>query len=72
MSAGRSEGARSDSIGVRSGSTLNRNTLPRVVLGVFLVIVLVIALVVRPWEIGPGSTPNPNPTQFGGLPTAFS
>jgi hypothetical protein len=51
---------------------LNRNTLPLVVLAVFLVLVLGIALVVRPWEITPDSTPNPNPTQFGGLPAAFS
>ena len=51
---------------------LNRNTLPLVVLGVFLVIVLGIALVVRPWDTVPDSTPNPNPTQFGGLPITFS
>jgi hypothetical protein len=51
---------------------VNRNTLPLVVLGVFLVIVLLIALLVRPWDAAPGSTPDPNPSQFGGVPTKIS
>lgn len=48
---------------------VNRNALPLLVFGGFLLIVLVLALLVRPWDGAPGSTPipNPNESQFGRL-----